>query len=278
MKFPIGAMSVGDVLDRALKLLLARLPLFYAINLVVMGPLILFQIATPFLADGDPVVLGVSSLGVILLALVLAPIGTAATLHVVLEEFRGKSASLGGALGFALTRFVPLLGASILAGIIVTVGFLLCIAPGVYFAVSYIFVGQVVVAEGVGGGAALSRSKELISGHRGRVFGVIVLIYLAIFAVSAALGAGLQAVLPAQELVQTDGGIQVQGNPVNTVVDTLVSQLVQILFTTYLAVCTTLMYLDLRIRKEGLDLEMAAEEAAGRADDGGEPTPTEPRG
>jgi hypothetical protein len=47
--------------------------------------------------------------------------------------------------------------------------------------------------------------------------------------------------------------------------------LVNILFTTYLAVCTTLLYLDLRIRKEGLDLEMAAEDAAEQAKNGDDP-------
>ena len=43
MKFPIGAMSVGDVLDRGLKLLLARLPAYYLINLIVLSPLIILQ-------------------------------------------------------------------------------------------------------------------------------------------------------------------------------------------------------------------------------------------
>jgi hypothetical protein len=50
----------------------------------------------------------------------------------------------------------------------------------------------------------------------------------------------------------------VKVNPVNHIVLTLGGQVVNILFATYVAVCTTLLYLDLRIRKEGYDLEMAA--------------------
>ena len=38
MKFPIGAMTVGDVLDRGIKLLLARLPAYYLIDLIVAWP------------------------------------------------------------------------------------------------------------------------------------------------------------------------------------------------------------------------------------------------
>jgi hypothetical protein len=35
--------------------------------------------------------------------------------------------------------------------------------------------------------------------------------------------------------------------------------LVSVLFASYLAVCVTLLYLDLRIRKEGFDLEIEAQ-------------------
>ena len=35
MRFPLGEMTVGDILDRGLKLLFARLPVFYAVNLLV---------------------------------------------------------------------------------------------------------------------------------------------------------------------------------------------------------------------------------------------------
>jgi hypothetical protein len=71
-----------------------------------------------------------------------------------------------------------------------------------------------------------------------------------------------QFVLPAQELVATDAGPQTVINVRNQMIDTLVSSLLQILVQTYGAVCTTLLYFDLRIRKEGFDLELAAREQA----------------
>ena len=40
MKFQIAAMTVGDILDRGLKMLLANLPAFYLINLMVLWPII----------------------------------------------------------------------------------------------------------------------------------------------------------------------------------------------------------------------------------------------
>lgn len=38
MRFQIGAMTVGDILDRGLKMLLLKLGTFYVINLIVLAP------------------------------------------------------------------------------------------------------------------------------------------------------------------------------------------------------------------------------------------------
>jgi len=46
----------------------------------------------------------------------------------------------------------------------------------------------------------------------------------------------------------------------------VVAQLVQVLFQCYGHVCQTLLYLDLRIRKEGFDLEMAARQQQAQAE------------
>jgi hypothetical protein len=267
MKFPLGEMTVGDILDRGLKLLLARLPVFYAINLLVLTPVILVQIAAPFLTDGAPAMdpaTAMTTMGVgmfaLFLALVLQPLGTAAVLQIIMEEYIGNRVTMGQALAYAMTRFLPLIGASLLVGLIVFAGLLLCCIPGIYFAISYIFISQVVVLERLGPGEALQRCWKLIEGHRGRVFGVLLLVGIANMIVQVALGAVFQFVLPAEELIPTEDGFETKLNPVNHIVGTLVAQLASILFSTYTAVCTTLLYLDLRIRKEGFDLEMAARE------------------
>jgi hypothetical protein len=262
MKFPLGAMTVGDVLDRGLKLLFARLPVFFLINLIVLSPAILLAVAGPMVLADDAAPgmqeAAVLMLGGIFALVVLQPIGVAAVLHIIMEEYAGKRPTIGQAFAFAFTRFLPLLGTSIIVGIIVVIGFMLCVAPGVYFLVSYIFVSQVVVLEKMSGGAAMSRSMKLIEGHRGRVFGAVLLIWVASLLVVFGLGYAQATVLPAQKIVPAGNSFRVEFNATNHVIGTLVTQVVQILFSTYLAVCTTLLYLDLRIRKEGFDLELEA--------------------
>jgi hypothetical protein len=177
-------------------------------------------------------------------------------------EFIDERVSLGEALAFAVRRFFPLLGASILAGLLIVLGTFMCFVPGIIFTIWYIFVAQVVVVEKVGGMEALNRSKALGENFRWRVFGIWVLIIAIGIALNAGL-AGLQVVLPNFESVPVgDSGLFLAQREVlnvrNYLINTALSELVDILARTLQAVCFTLMYFDLRIRKEGFDLELAA--------------------
>src|SRR5262249_38183014 len=141
MKFEIGQMTVGDILDRGLKILFARLGTFYVINLIVLTPLLLYQVVSPSLlqsaasqggaAAAFPLMFGL--LFVLVLTVVLAYIGEAACLHVIGQEFIGEKVTVGAALGFAMQRFGTLFGVSLLVGLLVGVGGCMCIVPGFLF-------------------------------------------------------------------------------------------------------------------------------------------------
>jgi hypothetical protein len=129
------------------------------------------------------------------------------------------------------------------------------------------------VVERHSGAAAMSRSKDLTEGYRGRVFGVILL--LGILVGLASLAASLMNnVLPGVEYVKRTGardnpfdpGIPVIVNYTNYAINTAVAFLVQIFAGTFLAIATTLLYFDLRIRKEGYDLEVAASRGGDKPD------------
>src|SRR5262245_17305335 len=136
-------MSIGDMLDRGLKILLGRLTTFYLISLVVFSPILIIAFVLP---PQNALGLSVGNLIEKLLQIVLSPIATAATLYVISREYLGQAVGAGDALQFAVGRFGRLLWASFLAGIIIMLGGLLCI-PAFIFMVWYIFVGQVVVME-----------------------------------------------------------------------------------------------------------------------------------
>src|SRR5262245_33304851 len=131
MRFPIGAMSVGDVFDRGLKIMLSRLGAFYLINLLVLIPIIVVDVFMPAMQQFDPksiteeqlpLVLGGVFGGlflILLLTLILQPFGTGAIVHIIAREFVDERATIGQAFRFALQRFWKILGASILYSLLV---------------------------------------------------------------------------------------------------------------------------------------------------------------
>jgi hypothetical protein len=259
-------MSVGDILDRGLKLLLARLPTLFVITFLVQLPVLAFQVLTPVLAQSNApgatlLMLG----GVFLLALILTPVGTAAILHVISQEFIDRHVGVGPAFEVGLARFGSILLASILSGLVVGVGFMLCIIPGLIFFSWFALFSQVIVVEGLGAIDSLSRSKALSEGYRMRILGVWLLLIIIQALLGGALGVVLEMLFPSFQRVQTSFGVQVQVNTMNQVIHQLLTFPVTALVATFNSVCMTLLYFDLRIRKEGFDLELAAQKQGSAA-------------
>src|SRR4051812_24845062 len=131
MKFQLGAMSVGDILDRGLKLLLSRLVTFYAINLIALLPYLAFVGAVPFVVAGNMAVAAALGIVGLVLVIIFSQVAAAAVLRVIAEEYIGRRVGIGEALSFAFGKFAPLLGTSILAGLVIGVGLLMCVVPGI---------------------------------------------------------------------------------------------------------------------------------------------------
>jgi len=289
MRYQLGAMTVGDILDRGVKTLTSRLSTFLAINLIFLSPTLFWSLAFPPARETPPEV----ALGQIILALVLTPLVGGAVLHVIGRDFAGRPVGLGSAVRVALARFWSLFGTGLLFYLLffvvlmtvmiggMVIGFVLAaIHPllllvyalfflaalvgsmGVIF-VRFYFFGQVVVMEGVGGPAALVRSKDLSWGFGWRIFGVYVLFSL-IYCGAMLVASLLNFALPGTEFhfEKTPEGMPLfwveMVNYNYFIINTVVTFLMNVVAASYLSVCQTLLYFDLRIRKEGLDLEMAA--------------------
>jgi hypothetical protein len=249
----LGNMSLGDILDRGIKLFFGRLGTFFLISFICLGPLLVVEFAMP---PRDPLSTLLQAPVSLLLGLILRPINQAATLFVICQEYLGQRVDASASLRFAFGRFGRLLGASILAGFIIFVGALFCVVPGLIFAVWYVFVGQVVVMENLGGDKALRRSKDLTADHRWRIFGLVVLLAAIQIVVGVAFGT-LSYVLPTHEFVSTDAGPTAVLNYRNYCIQQGLLWFIQVFVESYSAVCFTLAYFDIRNRKEGFDLQLA---------------------
>jgi hypothetical protein len=164
-----------------------------------------------------------------------------------------------GTFAFMMVLFIPVVGiAAALGSSPATTGilsFLMIIVVMVAFVAIYsrlFAVPMVILIERAGPVAALKRSVALTKGSTLRVIGVLLLTY----AILAAFY--LLIILVAFQFVGGLAGLR-SGSPVIQVAGDLVGVVLYPITTVFV----TLMYYDLRIRKEGLDLELMAQSLDG---------------
>ena len=133
-----------------------------------------------------------------------------------------------------------LIGIGAAERMLIGIGFVLLIIPGIFLAVSLAVIWQALIIEGVGPMESIKRSWRLVSGERWRVFGagllVLVLAVIVIGIVSTVIALILSSVLG------VSGGMN----------GYLVQQVATLLLTPLIAALGTVIYLDLRVRKESL--------------------------
>jgi hypothetical protein len=179
---------------------------------------------------------------------VLSSIATAATVFVVSESYLGRPLAARDALRRATPLFARLIICSLLFAIIVGIGFIFLFIPGIILVCGLLLAFPSLVLESsLSPTGALSRSWSLTRGSRWRMFGLLVTMVLLLYVPLVGLGAIAAVVLP--------GGAR--GTSPGTVTLAVVG-LLQMLLYPLLYCVLTVAYYDLRVRKEGFDLEVLA--------------------
>jgi hypothetical protein len=137
----------------------------------------------------------VVALGVIgvLLAIGISVIGVylvQGALTKAVEDIRDGRAdlSVGQTLRSVTPRLGPLIGASLLAGIAIAIGFLLLIIPGVILLTLWVLIVPVIVLENQPLGSSFGRSNQLVRPHFWQVLGVIALTFLILIVFGIIIG------------------------------------------------------------------------------------------
>ena len=121
---------------------------------------------------------------------VIAAFVLQATLVKAVQDIRDGRAdmSIGQTVNSALPYLAPVAGASILAGIAITIGLLLIIVPGLFLITIWAVIVPVIIIEQSGALASFGRSRALVRGHGWHVFGTLVLVYIIMLVVNIVLG------------------------------------------------------------------------------------------
>lgn len=249
MATALRPLTLGELLDRVFQLYRAHFILFVGIAALPNGVLLAFELAT--LAEKrNPfsLVWLVAVLVTLLLSFVGGAVAQAATVHAVSQLYLGSRASITGTFLAIRSRVLPLLVAVLVVGIMVGLGMLALLLPGLYLLLRWALVVPSVVIERKSLGGAMGRSAELMKAQYGRVlliyvlFVVLMMIFASIFqipAVIATISAGIDGVMPVwAEILVLLGQF-------------LGSSVIGPLFT----IAISLVYYDARVRREAFDLD-----------------------
>jgi len=235
---PTASIRVGEVFRRAFEVLLGDFGKFIALTAITWSPYLLLTLLT--LSPGDPGGGTLALLGLTgILWGVLTILGQAAILYGAVQKMRGQDFTIGASLGRGFGRFLPILGLFICLGVAVGLGFVLLVIPGVMLAVMWYVALPACVVERRGPIESLQRSGFLTKGNRWRIFGIAVVIYIVNTVVQLVVAQVLSAI--AGQMISALGVFAWMS-----------------LLQAFSAITVAVAYHDLRVAREGADIEQIA--------------------
>jgi hypothetical protein len=231
--------DVGDIIGTSFSLYRHHFLLFATIAFTVVVPLDLLTVGV---IDGqltsydDETLLGGGDIAYwIVYYLLLVPLITAGHVSAVVDIGEGRTPAVGRSLQRAGAVLLPVMGAVVLSGLGVLIGFLALVVPGIYLAMRWYLASQTVVVEDRSPVGALRRSGELVTDYWWSTFGRVLLIGLIGGLLAGVLGLPIGLVAALAE----SGPLSLLG--------TILTDAIALSFV---ALASTLLYFDLRARKE----------------------------
>ncbi len=178
------------------------------------------------------------SLLALFLQLFLTVFAQSVVVFAAFQDLRGKEVTVGESLRQGLSRFVPVILLSVLMGLVLVLGLMLCLVPGLIALAALYVALPVCVVERLGPIRSMSRSTDLTSGHWWPILGVVVAMSLVTLIVNAAI----RSALPLEPAMPSVAAAWIWG----------------VLANSFSSVFTAILYHDLRAVKEGIGIEQIA--------------------
>jgi hypothetical protein len=188
------------------------------------------------------------------IAILMIPFTVGAIYRAATSLAAGNVETIGSVLAGTARRYFAVFGVVILAGLVAlgSIG-ILTIPVVIWVLIRWSVATPALFAEGVGPVKAVGRSWNLVRDNWWRTVGIVIIVAIMVSLIQSALGVlftGIAAVVP---------GLS---DDVRAGLETTVATLVDALVSAITPIAITMLYLDLRVRKEGLDLDQLARLAA----------------
>lgn len=251
----VEALTTGQLLDRVFSLYTKNFPLFFSIAIIPHLIYLVFASVPTLLsgfglASSNPTTVLVVGGGCLIVGFILKfmalGVSQGASTVAVSDLYLGQPTSVGKCYRETMPMAFRLIGLALGYGLLVFLGFMLLIAPGIYWALTYALATAVMAIERVSFSEAMSRSSDLVKGNRGRIF----LIFLLNIVINLAIVYGLM--IPTVVL----STFIIKNHPeIARLMTLVVSTLAGALASPIGLIGFTLAYYDARVRKEAFDLE-----------------------
>jgi hypothetical protein len=230
----LRARSVGEILDLGFQLYRSRWPQMATATGIVVLPLLLLEAIAPLSAL--PLLERLGNL------FFLA--ASAAVVVIASEAYMGREIAAADALRRVGGRFLSVWGAALIQGILIMLGMILLIIPGIIAAAWTFAMQQAVMIEGRTASESFERSRELSRNHFMHILltsGLIIAIVI-----FTMMGFGVVLALGVESVRMS----------------TLLINVALVAINPLAAVVGTVLYYDLRIRKEAFDVAVATDRLA----------------
>jgi len=239
---------IGSALSRASRVYGAGFGKFFVLTLIPMAPfliagLIVWWVFGPEyvrrFAGGDVRFAVLGFLLSIFFWVFLSSLAQASCLYGAYQIMRSQSFGVADSLHVVTRRIVPVVLTSLLVGLAIVVAILLLIIPGIIVTCALYVALPACVIERLGAKNSLGRSWSLTRGHRWQIFGLVVLVAVVTEIATAGVGAAA-------------------GMMNNVALLNVAKFVVQVVVQSFGIVLTAVVYHDLRVAKEGVDIDTIA--------------------
>jgi hypothetical protein len=170
----------------------------------------------------------------------------------------GHDITLSEAWTMVRPRAWQLLGLGLLVVLMVTIGLVFCLIPGIILAVYLSIASAALVLEKSTVGGAIGRSWRLVSGAFWRTFGALILMGIIYFVINLAISVPFS--IPEFVAPSVDSATLTVDETrfvINNAIATIGSVIVSTITMPFIAAVLSLIYIDRRMRTEGLDITLA---------------------
>lgn len=257
-------LEIGDLLDETFRTYRRHFFLFAGISLALSIPVAVLsggyaafagnslqQLASGNAGNPAEVEGALVSLSAgLLLTLIFVPFIYSAVIYAACQSAMGAQVTAGGMVSGVVRRYFQLMGYWLLIGLMFTVG--ICLFPlWIWVSVAWVAVIPAMFVENIGLGAAMSRSWRLVEGRWWRTFFILFLMALVFYGLRIAMTAFTTTAENLLNIVVSNYLIVTIGSAADTIASALVNPVFQI--------AVVLIYFDLRVRREALDLFQLAQ-------------------